>query len=375
MIERIRRMLIKEFIQLRRNPRMRAIVIAIPIVQTLIFGYAVTTEVRSAKTAIYDADHTVASRNLIAAFTGGGHFRIVAWPQNDREVQDLVDHSRVLTVIHIPQGFERRLQGGEVVPVQMILDGTDSNSARIVMSYASRIVLDYNTTLRRDALRVAGLPPPNLPVRLQTRAWFNENLDSRYYYVPGVTALLVGLVTLLLSSMAVVREKEIGTIEQIIVTPIRQFEFILGKMIPFILIAFVDVLLVTAIAIFWFEVPLRGSLTLLLGATALYLMSTLGVGLLISTVSSTQQQAMMTTFFFFLPAVLLSGFIFPIASMPVPVQWLTFLNPLRYYLVIVRGIFLKGVGASLLWPQMLGLVALGTIALAIASLSFRKTLA
>lgn len=375
MIERIRRMLVKEFIQLRRNPRMRVIVIAIPIIQTLIFGYAVTTEVRNAKTAIYDADHSVASRNLIAAFTGGGHFRIVSWPQNDAEVQSLVDHSRVLAVIHIPQGFERMLQRGEVVPVQMILDGTDSNSARIVMSYASRIVLDYNTALRREALRVAGATPPNPPVRLATRAWFNENLDSRYYYVPGVTALLVALVTLLLSSMAVVREKEIGTIEQIIVTPIRQFEFILGKMIPFILIAFIDVLIVTAIAIFWFEVPLRGSVTLLLAATALYLMSTIGVGLLISTVSSTQQQAMMTTFFFFLPAVLLSGFIFPIASMPVAVQWLTFLNPLRYFLVIVRGIFLKGSGVALLWPQMAALFLLGSIALTIAARSFRKTVA
>ena len=212
-------------------------------------------------------------------------------------------------------------------------------------------------------------------MELATRAWFNDNLESRNFYVPGVIANILLIITLVLTSMAVVREKEIGTIEQIIVTPIRQFEFILGKMIPFILIAFVDVLLVTAIAIFWFEVPLRGSLTLLLGATALYLMSTLGVGLLISTVSSTQQQAMMTTFFFFLPAVLLSGFIFPIASMPVPVQWLTFLNPLRYFLVIVRDIFMKGVGLETFWREALALLAWGLGILTLATLRSSKRLA
>jgi ABC-2 type transport system permease protein len=208
---------------------------------------------------------------------------------------------------------------------------------------------------------------------METRAWFNENLVSRNFYVPGVIVLIVTLVTLMLSSMAVVREKEIGTIEQIMVTPIRQSEFILGKMLPFALIGFADVVLVTVIAAYWFDVPIRGSLLLLFGATSLYLMSTLGIGLLISTISRTQQQAMMSAFFYYFPAMLLSGFVFPIANMPETVQWLTYLNPLRYFLVIIRGVFLKGVGPEILWQQMAALLILGTATLWVAARRFHKT--
>jgi ABC-2 type transport system permease protein len=212
-------------------------------------------------------------------------------------------------------------------------------------------------------------------VTLQTRAWFNENLESRNFYVPGVVAMIVTLVTLLLTSMAVVREKEIGTMEQIMVTPITPVEFILGKTLPFALFSFVDVIIITLVGVLWFRVPIRGSLLVLFLATALYLMTTLGVGLVVSTVSQTQQQAMMTTFFFFMPAILLSGFMFPIANIPVVVQWLTYLNPFRYFLVIIRGIFLKGVGPSVLWPQMVALAVMGPITLWLASRRFRKTLA
>jgi ABC-2 type transport system permease protein len=211
-------------------------------------------------------------------------------------------------------------------------------------------------------------------VELQSRAWFNENLESRNFYVPGVIAILVMLITLMLTSMAIVREKEIGTMEQIIVTPITPAEFIIGKTVPFALIGFADVVLITVVGVFWFEVPVRGSLPLLFVATALYLMTTLGMGLLISTVSRTQQQAMMSTFFFYFPAVLLSGFMFPIANMPRVIRWLTFLNPLRYFLVIIRGIFLKGVGPGVLWPQMLALAVMGLLTLWIASKRFRKTI-
>ena len=210
---------------------------------------------------------------------------------------------------------------------------------------------------------------------LEIRAWFNENLESRNFYVPGVIALLVMLITLLLTSMAVVREKEIGTMEQIMVTPITPKEFILGKTLPFALISLVDVVLITLVGVFWFEVPIQGSLWLLLVATSLYLMTTLGMGLFISTVSRTQQQAMMSAFFFQFPAVLLSGFVFPIANMPEVVQWLTYLNPLRYFLIIIRGIFLKGVGMNILWPQMAALAVMGLLILWLASRRFRKTLA
>ncbi len=209
---------------------------------------------------------------------------------------------------------------------------------------------------------------------LKTRAWFNDNLESRNFYVPGVIALLVMLVTLLLTSMAVVREKEIGTMEQIMVTPITPKEFILGKTVPFTLISFIDVILISLVGIFWFEVPIQGSLGLLLLATGLYVMTTLGVGLLISTISRTQQQAMMSAFFFVFPAMLLSGFIFPIANMPEVIQWLTYLNPLRYYLVILRGIFFKGVGVAILWPHMTALAVIGLIVLWTASKRFKKTM-
>jgi ABC-2 type transport system permease protein len=212
-------------------------------------------------------------------------------------------------------------------------------------------------------------------VKLETRAWFNENLESRNFYVPGVIAIIVMLITLMLTSMAVVREKEIGTMEQIMVTPITSVEFILGKTVPFALIGFADVVLITVLGVFWFDVPIRGSLLLLFVATALYLLTTLAIGLFISTVSQTQQQAMMSTFFFYFPAVLLSGFMFPIANMPVVVQWLTYLNPLRYFLVIVRGVFLKGVGPDVLWPQMIALAVMGRVALWLAAKRFRKTLA
>jgi ABC-2 type transport system permease protein len=284
--------------------------------------------------------------------------------------QRLVDRDEASTVIRIEHGFDADLRAGRTPAVQLIVDGTDSNTAAMVLSYASRIAMKFD----RD-VTVARHPSLKAPPLIATRAWFNPNLESRNFYVPGVIALLVALITLLLSSMAVVREKEIGTIEQIIVTPITQPEFILGKTAPFVVIAYIDVLLITVVAAFWFDIPIRGSLLLLLGGTALFILSTIAVGLVISTVSTTQQQAMMTTFFYFLPAVLLSGFIFPIANMPAAIQWLTFLNPLRYFLVIVRGIFLKGSGFAILWPQFAALLALGVVTLLFASTRFRKTLA
>jgi ABC-2 type transport system permease protein len=244
-----------------------------------------------------------------------------------------------------------------------------------VLGYTTKIAGAYGERLLVKRIeRQTGLRPGAAPVSLVTRAWFNPNLESRNFFVPGVIALLVMVISILLSSMAVVREKEIGTIEQIMVTPIGRLEFILGKTIPFALIGFVDVILISVIAVFWFDIPIMGNPFLLLFSTGLYLMSTLGVGLFISTVSRTQQQAMMTAFFFMQPAILLSGFIYPIANMPVVIQWLTYLNPLRYFLVIIRGVFLKGVGFDVLWPQMAALFVLGGALLLTASSRFRKTL-
>ncbi len=374
MFERIMHMLVKEFIQILRDPRMRTVIFVMPLVQTLVFGYAVTTDVTHIPTAIFDLDNSRASRELVARFTGSGYFDVVAYVDREEEAQDLVDHGVVKAVLQMNKGFGDDLRAGRTAPVQVIVDGTDSNTAGIVLNYAGQIAGRFSeTVLQTRVIRATGEPATPARVKVETRAWFNENLESRNFYVPGVIVLIVTLVTLMLSSMAVVREKEIGTIEQIMVTPIRQAEFILGKTLPFALIGFADVALVTVIAAYWFDVPIRGSLLLLVGATSLYLMSTLGIGLLISTISRTQQQAMMSAFFYYFPAMLLSGFVFPIANMPETVQWVTYLNPLRYFLVIIRGIFLKGVGLEILWPQMAALLILGTATLWLAAQRFHKT--
>jgi ABC-2 type transport system permease protein len=253
--------------------------------------------------------------------------------------------------------------------VQILLDGTDSNTALVAAGYANAIVSRFSRDL---AARRA--PPAQGSLDVRPRAWYNADLKSKNYNVPGVIAIMVLVVCLLLTAMAIVREREIGTMEQLMVTPIRPAELILGKTIPFAIIGFFDMFLVTFVGVIWFDVPIRGSIPLLVLATAVYLLSVLGIGLFISTISRTQQQAMMATFLFFAPAVLLSGLMFPIENMPFAVQLVTYLNPLRYFLVIIRGIFLKGSGMAILWPQFLALFALGTSVVATSSLRFRKRL-
>jgi ABC-2 type transport system permease protein len=375
MLERLYRMLVKEFIQVLRNPRMRAVIFVVPVVQVLIIGYAVSTDVRHVPVAVYDLDRTPASRDLLARFEGSGCFDVVRRITSEPEIQEILDSGEVKAVLRINRGFAEDLAGGRSALAQLLLDTSDSNTASVVLNYASRIAAEFNRALMEQRFsRTAGLRLEAEPVTLVWRAWFNPNLDSRNFFVPGVLAMLVAVVSIILSSMAIVREREIGTMEQIMVTPIGRLEFILGKTIPFALIGFIDVVLISLIAVFWFQVPLLGNPLILLFGTGLYLLSTLGVGLYISTVSATQQQAMMTAFFFMLPAFMLSGFVYPIANMPVIVQWLTYLNPLRYYLVIIRGVFLKGLNLHVLWPQMLALAGLGTVMLALAAGRFRKTM-
>ncbi|MBJ6726884.1 ABC transporter permease [Geomesophilobacter sediminis] len=377
MLERLKAMLIKEFIQVLRDPRMRFVVFVIPAVQTVIFGYAVNTDVRHVATAIYDLDNSSYSRELAGRFLKSGYFDLEERVSTDARARELVDRGKVKLVLRMNHGFGERLSQGRPAEAQLILDGSDSNTAGIALSYAAKIAASYTAELQADALaRAAGAPQTGLPsVELASRAWYNENLESRNFYVPAVITNIVFIITMLLSSMAVVREKEIGTIEQVIVTPIGKGEFILGKTIPFVLIGFIDVGLIALVASFWFDVPLRGSIPLLFGATALFLMSSLGIGLLISTISRTQQQAMMSAFFVIFPAMLLSGFAFPIENMPTVVQWMTYLNPIRFFLVIIRAIFLKGVGMEILWPQFLALFVLGGVILSGAILRFKKTLA
>lgn len=373
--ERILAILRKEFRSILRDPRMRFVILGLPVLQTLIFGYAVTLDVRQVRLAVMDRDGTPASRALVARFTGSTCFEAVAHPADEAAARALLDAGEVAALLRINAGFEEGLRAGRAVPVQLAVDGADSNTARFVLNYAGQIAAAANAELAGEtSRRNAGPAAAPGGIDLRPRVWFNPDLESRNYYVPGIIAMLVMLVGLMLTSMAIVREKETGTIEQIMVTPIRPVEFILGKCAPFALVGFIDTALVSAVGLFWFDIPFRGSFTLLLLGTALFLLGTLGIGLFISTVSRTQQQAMMTTFFFFFPAMLFSGFIFPISSMPAAFQWLSLADPLRHFLIIIRGVFLKGVGAEVLWPELVALLATGVAVMAFAVSRFRKTL-
>ena len=382
MFLRLKTMLIKEFIQVFRDPRMRIILFLPPIMQLIVFGYAANTDIRNISFAVYDQDRSPESREMIERFSASGYFRVTYAARNPAEICRLIDGGKISSALQINHGFSREIRQQLGTTIQVIVDGTDSNTASVVMSYAQRIVGEYSRSILEKRLNRLPDLPPSLKqpfykkggIEIQSRAFFNPNLESRNFYVPGIIALLIMLVTLILTCMAIVREREIGTMEQIMVSPIRPVELILGKTIPFALIGYIDVALVTIVGVFLFDVPIRGSIALLFFATTLYLLSSLGIGLFISTISRTQQQAMMTMFFFFVPAILLSGFIFPIANMPAWAQYLTYANPLRYFLIIIRGIFLRGNGLDVLWPQLLSLAILGTIVFTFSSLRFRKRL-
>jgi ABC-2 type transport system permease protein len=382
MLQRLKTMLIKEFIQVFRDPRMRIILFIPPIMQLIVFGYAANTDIRNISLAIYDLDRSPESREMIERFSSSGYFRITRQAKDPHEIRRWMDEGSISAALQIDEGFAREILKRQGTAIQIIVDGTDSNTASVVMAYAQRIAAEYSRQVLENRLNRLPDIPPSLKkpffrkggVQVQSRSFFNPNLESRNFYVPGIIALLIMLVTLILTCMAIVREREIGTMEQIIVSPIRPVELILGKTIPFALIGYIDVALVTLVGVFLFEVPIRGSIPLLFLATTLYLLSSLGIGLFISTISRTQQQAMMTMFFFFVPAILLSGFIFPIANMPEGVQYLTYANPLRYFLIIIRGIFLRGNGFEVLWPQMLALAIIGAAVFTFSSLRFRKRL-
>ncbi|TAL18168.1 ABC transporter permease [bacterium] len=376
MFERIFHMMRKEFIQVFRDKRAKFIIFLLPVIQMLVFGYAATNDVKNVPTAIYDLDGTTESRELTSRFLGSGYFTATAWPRDEEEIKKLFDKGEVGALLRLDPGFGADVASGNTARAQMILDGTDSNTTSMVLIYTNRIIGAYSGEILADRVsRKLGPSPPRAGVELVSRAWFNENLESRNYFVPGVIANITLIITMTLTSMAVVREREIGTIEQILVTPIRPIELILGKTLPFALIGIVDVVLISVVGVFWFDIPIRGNPLVLFMGTLLYLMSSLGAGLFLSTVSKTQQQAMMSTFFYNFPAILLSGFAFPIENMPLWVQWITYLNPVRYFLIIVRGVFLKGIGLSILWPEMAGLAVLGSLTLLLAASRFKKTLA
>jgi ABC-2 type transport system permease protein len=371
-MQRLSRLVWKEFLELRQNPRLFGIVIVAPIIQLTMLGYAATTDVKEVPVVVADGDRSPESRSLIARFDVSRNFAVIDTVTTVSDVDSYLQRGRAWVALAIPQGYGAAIHGGVPIVLQVVADGTDSNSTTVALGYATSLIGGYAEAL----VQTSDLGPRASAIDARIRIWFNPQLESRYFMIPGVLALLLLLVTANLAAMAIVREKELGTLEQLNVTPLRRWELIVGKLFPYGVIALIDVFLVTAVAVFWFEVPLRGSLTLLLAMSLIYVLCTLALGLLISTISETQQQAMMTaTFFFLTPMIYLSGFIFPIENMPRVIQYVTYIIPLRYFLVIVRGIFLKGIGLDLLWPQAAALAAWGAVVLALAVMRSRKRIA
>jgi ABC-2 type transport system permease protein len=368
---RVRELVRKEFIQLFRDKKNRPLLVIAPFVQLLVFGYVLSTDVRDVRVAVLDQSHTRESRMLMDVFDANKTFRIISYPSHPRELEELLLRRKVDLTVKIGPDFSERIRRGDSSPIQILADGSMSNMAAVRIAYASLVLDRFNQDMIRE-LYAQRLDYGRIDARVRT--WYNPNLDSRNFFVPGIVAVLIMILYLLLTSMAIIREKEAGTIEQLIVTPLRPIELILGKIIPYIIITQTLMIIVISFAIVWFSIPLKGNFLLLVGAACLFLLSTLGTGLFISTISATQQQAMMTVFFFILPFFMFSGFVFPIASMPTAIQWLTYLNPLCYFLVIIRGVFLKGVGFEVLWPEFLALAVLGVIVFSGAVKRFRKRL-
>jgi ABC-2 type transport system permease protein len=378
MLRRLRQIIIKEFIQVWRDRKLRFFLIFPPLVQLITYGYVVNFDIKNVAVAVFDESRTMESRNLLYRFRSTDWFDVKYYVNSQKELLGLIDHGDITMAIWVQWDFATRLQQGKSGKIQVIVDATDSNAALIVTRYAGTVIGDYTQEQLKTRLQRRGsewVGHLSQPLVLEPRAWFNPNLISRYSMIPGVIAMVVLLLSLMLTALAVVREKEIGTMEQILVTPIHPIELMLGKTIPFMLISMADVLLVTAVGIFWFEVPFRGSVLVLLLGTLTFLFNSVGLGLLISTISSTQQQAMMAGNLFLTPAILLSGLIFPIANMPQFFQYLTYLNPLAYFVIVVQGIFLKGAGVALLWPQMLAMTLLGAAMILLAVARFQRHIA
>ena len=375
MLRRLLCMLVKEFLQMLRDPRMRVVVFGTPVIQMTIMAFALTTDVTDIRLAVLDRDTTPASRELIESFTASGYFRISVSLASEDEIAPLLDRAGARAVLHIPTGFSADLLSGRTATAQLLTDGTDSNSTSIVQGYAGYILADYNDHMQKKRLAQKGLTTPPVQIEAAPRAWYNPNQESRFYYVPSLIATMLFIFSLLLTSIGIVREKEIGTIEQVMVTPIRRLEFILGKTIPYMLTGYVSMTFMLLVAFIIFGVEVRGSLALLYLLTGIYLAGNLGIALIISTTAHTQQQALLTSFLVLMPSVMLSGFLFPVTNMPEAVRLATVGNPMRWYLDILRGIVMKEVGVAALWPAIAMQTGLSLTFLAVAVSRFKKTLA
>lgn len=365
MWRRIFALTIKEFLALLKDKRSRTVIIVPPLVQLLVFSYAATFDLTRVPYAVYNEDPGSAARDLLAGFTGSTNFREIARISRDDEIAPLINSREVLLVLHIGRQFSRDLLAGRAAELQVIVDGRNSNTAMVVLSYVRSIVSEYN----KRWIRSQGLPTP--PAQLVTRFWFNQNLESRWFIVPGIVGILTLVVTILVTALSVAREREQGTFDQLLVTPMRPVEILVGKALPGFIIGLGEASLIILMAVLWFKVPLRGNILTLYTGILLFLLSAVGVGLMISSLSVTQQQGLLGAFLFIVPSIILSGFATPIANMPEMVQKITLLNPLRYYLVILRGIFLESSPVSLLIDQFWPMAMIGVINLSIASWLFR----
>jgi len=358
----------KEFLALLRDPRSRLVLIGPPLIQLLVFGYAATFDLNDVPVAIYSSDRGQASRDLLARLEGSPAFHIIQQVEKEADIRTLLDNRQVLLVLRIDQTFSRDLAAGRSAHIQAILDGRNSNSALIALGYLRNILLDFN---QQQTRKRGG---PALPAVLQVRAWYNDNLTSRWFIVPGIVGLLTLVVTLLVTALSVAREREAGTFDQLLVTPLRPVEILIGKSLPGLIIGLVEASFIILVAVLWFDIPLRGNLGALYLGLGLFILAAVGVGLMISSIAVTQQQALLGAFLFLVPAVILSGFATPIANMPEVVQWLSYLYPLRYFLVVVRGVFLEGDSYGLLIHQYWPMAVIGLLSLSLAGWLFRHRL-
>lgn len=366
----------KEFLQFKRDPRMFAIILVAPVVQLILLGYAATLDVDSVRTMIFDQDKSQTSRNLIERFESSGFFSVDYYAANYNEVTSYLDNGKVMMVLIIPKNFERNIERKETSSIQAIYDGSDGNTASIALGYTSQIAASFSQKIILNSMERSGKKIiPSGKVTSEVRVWYNPTLKTRNFMVPGIVGLLLSIITLLLTSLAIVKEKEIGTLEQLIVTPIKPYQLILGKLIPFIILGFAAVVIVLTAMRIVFSIEVRGSTFFLFISSFLYILSTLGLGLFVSTLVKTQQQAMMIAIFgILMPMVYLSGFAFPIENMPKLIQYISYLIPLRYFINIIRGVILKGIGLHELWSDAMILFLMGILILYLSSRRFQKRL-
>ena len=365
MLQHILALALKELLALLRDKRSRFVLVGPPVIQLLVFGFAATYDLQHAPMAIYDQDRGAAARELIARFAGSPNFQVVARIEHEAQIAPLIDERQALVVLRIGPRFSQEILSGGSGSVQVILDGRNSNTAMLALNYVQSIVSDFNDTW---AMRHGRNGPPS---RLEIRPWYNANLESRWFVVPGIVGLLTLVVTLIVTALSVAREREAGTFDQLLVTPLRPVEILIGKSIPGLLVGLFQGSLIVVVAVYGFGIPLRGSVGALYLGMALFLLSAIGVGLMISSLAVTQQQGLLGAFLFLVPAVILSGFATPIANMPQVVQWLTYLDPLRYFLIILRGVFLQGDSYALLLDQYWPMALISVFSLTMAGWLFR----